>query len=60
MYLAGTENYTTVGTPTIVDNVASGFSTSNYLKIEAFDIDVYDKWILNSEIVFKFNFPSIN
>lgn len=25
--------YTTVGTPTIVDNVASGFSTSNYLTL---------------------------
>lgn len=32
MYLSGPVNYTTVGTPTIVDNVASGFSDSNYLQ----------------------------
>lgn len=32
LYLTGPENYTVVGTPMIVDNVASGFSDSNYLK----------------------------
>lgn len=32
MYLTGPVNYTVVGNPTIVDNVASGFSVSNYLQ----------------------------
>lgn len=31
MYLTGKVNYTKVGNPTIVDNVASGFSSSNYI-----------------------------
>ena len=32
MYLTGPVNYTVVGTPTIVDNVASNFSDNNYLQ----------------------------
>lgn len=31
LYLTGKVNYTKVGNPTIVDNVASGFSSSNYI-----------------------------
>ena len=33
LYLSGSVNYTKVGNPTIVDNVASGFSADNYFII---------------------------
>lgn len=33
LYLAGPVNYTVVGSPSIVDNVASGFSASSYLDL---------------------------
>lgn len=33
LYLTGTNNYTVVGTPTITDGIASGFSASNGLRI---------------------------
>ena len=34
LYLSGPNTYTVVGSPTIVDNVASGFSSGNYLRIQ--------------------------
>lgn len=34
LYLSGPVNYTIVGSPTIVDNVASGFSLSSYIKTD--------------------------
>lgn len=33
LYLTGPNNYTVVGTPTITDGIASGFSENNYLSI---------------------------
>lgn len=33
LYLTGPVNYTKTGTPTIVDNMVSGFSSSDYLKL---------------------------
>lgn len=35
LYLSGPNTYTKVGSPTVVDNVASGFSTSDYLNVSA-------------------------
>lgn len=35
IYLTGPVNYTVVGSPTIVDNVASGFSQGNYTKTQS-------------------------
>lgn len=47
--------YTVVGSPTITDGVASGFSDSNYLKTDTtFSQAVYNAWIQNSETVVKF------
>ena len=34
LYLSGPVNYTVQGSPTIVDGVASGFSSDNYLKLQ--------------------------
>ena len=45
--------YTIVGSPTIVDGVVSGFSSSDYLQINNFTQDAYDKYLTNSEIVVK-------
>lgn len=45
----GPVNCTVVGSPTIVDGVASGFSTSNYLKTEQNFLASYT----NYEVVFK-------
>lgn len=45
--------YTKVGSPTITDGVVSGFSTSDYLQINNFTQDAYDKYLTNSEIVVK-------
>lgn len=39
IYLSGPVTYTVVGSPTIKDNIASGFSTSNRLSIGALPID---------------------
>ena len=50
-----TNDYTKVGSPTIVDNVVSGFSSSNYLQLpKTFNGSVGNTW----EMVWKFKLNS--
>lgn len=53
IYLTGPVNYTKVGSPTIADNVASGFSENDYIE---FSQSVDPKQI--TEMVTKINIPS--
>lgn len=56
----GPVNYTIVGSPTITNGVASGFSSSNYLKTDTtFSQDVYNAWKQNSETVVKFRLNAL-
>lgn len=52
IYLSGPVTYTIVGSPTIVDGVASNFSSSNYLTLPSENIKNF------TEIVVKFRMPS--
>lgn len=49
--LSGPVNYSVVGNPTIEDGVASGFSTSNYIRI----FDIYTQPINSLNFVVKIN-----
>ena len=46
------ENYTIVGSPTIVDGIASGFSSSNYLQVPT-ALDTSVPWEYRTKIVVK-------
>ena len=50
LYLSGPVNYTVVGSPTIVDGVASDFSTSNYLTIPGTFNPSTSEWELGTAI----------
>lgn len=49
LYLSGPNTYTVVGSPTIVDGVASGFSGSNYLKLPYFGSTIITDFEMNTE-----------
>lgn len=57
LYLSGPVNYELVGSPTIVDNVASGFSSSNYLRLSDYFYISPDS---SFDMVFKVNLDAIN
>lgn len=58
LYLSGPNTYTVQGSPTIVDNVVSSFSSSNFLSLPAVSTSQIEDMNTSSEIGIKLELPT--